>query len=55
MSKGGFGTVYEAWDELLKRKVALKVPLPDLFDNPREIAAFQTEAQPLARFDLPEK
>lgn len=53
LGKGGFGTVYEAWDERLQRKVALKVPLPDLFDNPREITAFQSEAQTLARFDHP--
>lgn len=43
--RGGFAVIYEAHDPLLKRDIALKVPLADRFESDEAIQRFQREAQ----------
>ena len=45
LGRGGMGTVYEALDPTLHRKVAVKVMLQDLAENPDFHARFLREAR----------
>ena len=49
---GGAGIVWEAWDELMKRTVAVKL-LPSDRSSPSEVARFLREANVLARLSHP--
>jgi predicted Ser/Thr protein kinase len=53
LGKGGFGLVYLAYDEQLKRPVAIKVPHHKLVDRPEDAAAYLTEARTVANLDHP--
>ena len=46
---GGMGIVYEAEQESLGRRVAMKIFAPTLFSSPRQIRRFEREAQAAAR------
>jgi serine/threonine protein kinase len=48
LGRGGFATVYRAWDPLLNREVALKVLLPHLAGDARLRARFLAEARVIA-------
>ncbi len=50
---GGFGIVYGGWDENLNLPVALKEIHPELLRQETALAAFQAEAQLIARLDHP--
>ena len=50
LGEGAFGKVYRCYDDVLKRSVALKVPLSQLLDS-REL--YLAEAQVLARLEHP--
>ncbi len=45
LGQGGMGTVYEALDPLINRKVALKLMVPGLVENPELRTRFLREAQ----------
>jgi tetratricopeptide (TPR) repeat protein len=45
LGRGGMGTVYEALDPLINRKVAVKTMIPGLADNPELRERFMREAQ----------
>ncbi len=45
LGRGGMGTVYEALDPLINRKVAIKTMIPGLADSPDLRARFLREAQ----------
>ena len=53
LGEGGFGIVYLARDEELKRKVAIKIPQPDAIFTLGDIEAYLIEAQILACLDHP--
>ncbi len=46
-----FGRVYEADDPLLKRSVAIKVPLRNRFGTDSDLASFLNEARHAAALD----
>ena len=48
LGRGGMGCVYEAWDERLRRKVALKVLLPQLACDEESLARFLREGRAAA-------
>jgi eukaryotic-like serine/threonine-protein kinase len=48
LGRGGFATVYRAWDPLLRREVALKALSLDLSEEPDMRRRFLAEAQALA-------
>lgn len=48
LGRGGMGCVYEAWDERLRRKVALKVLLPQLTCDEESLARFLREGRAVA-------
>ena len=51
LGRGGFGTVYEGWDQLLKRLVAVKVL--HKARGPEQLQAWMEEAQTVASLDHP--
>jgi eukaryotic-like serine/threonine-protein kinase len=53
LGQGGFGVVYLAHDEKLRRRVAIKVPHRELLVRPVDIDAHLTEAQIVAGLDHP--
>ncbi len=56
LGKGAMGTVYEGWDPIISRKVAVKtVRLPDAadIDAQEELARFKREAQAAGRLSHP--
>ncbi len=53
LGRGGMGVVWEACDEILKRKVAVKVLRPEMQDHPTERERFLTEARLVAVMDHP--
>jgi serine/threonine protein kinase len=53
LGKGGFGLVYLAHDDQLRRLVAIKVPHRRLVDRPEAAEAYLTEARTVARLDHP--
>lgn len=53
VGRGGFAEVYEATDQSLQRRVAVKVLLPQLSEDPAFLAGFAREAQQVARLEHP--
>jgi serine/threonine protein kinase len=53
LGRGGFGTVYEAWDEVLERTVALKLAHLNQFGNERACNEFLEEARSAAKLRHP--
>ncbi|MBI3466749.1 MAG: DUF874 family protein [Planctomycetes bacterium] len=53
LGAGAFGAVYRAYDPLLEREVALKVPHPELVDNPRAVERFLRESKAAAQLRHP--
>ena len=52
LGKGGMGAVYLGHDDRLKRKVALKVMLPQLAADPKSRVRFLREARTAGQLDL---
>jgi serine/threonine protein kinase len=53
LGKGGFGRVYLAVDEELRRQVAIKVPHSNRVSRPQDVEAYLAEARVLAGLDHP--
>src|SRR5271157_3093565 len=53
LGKGGFGLVYLAYDDQLKRPVAIKVAHARLIAQPSDAEAYLTEARTVASLDHP--
>jgi eukaryotic-like serine/threonine-protein kinase len=53
LGKGGFGVVYLAHDEQLRRFVAIKVPHAKLVSQPEDAEAYLIEARTVANLDHP--
>jgi len=53
LGRGGFGTVYLAYDQQLDRYVAVKVPHPELIAHPEDAELYLTEARTVANLDHP--
>lgn len=53
LGSGGMGTVYEAWDEHLSRVVAVKVLLPERFNDATARLRFEREARCLVQINHP--
>ncbi len=49
IGRGGMGTVYEAWQRSLQRRVALKVLSSQISSNPTAVQRFQREARAAAK------
>ena len=49
VGQGGLGRVYEAWDEKMGRKVALKLLRRGMFANDEDLRRFQEEARVVSR------
>jgi WD40 repeat protein/serine/threonine protein kinase len=50
---GGFGIVYQAYQQVVERDVAIKVILPEFADQPDFIRHFESEAQIVAHLEHP--
>ncbi len=53
LGRGGFGIVYRAFDPVLRREVALKIPRADALVDANCLARFQREARAAAGLDHP--
>src|SRR4051812_10243148 len=53
LGKGGFGVVYLARDEQLRRRVAIKLPHPRLVARPEDALLYLAEARTVANLDHP--
>ena len=53
LGQGAFGRVHLAFDEELERRVAIKVPAPDRFQNPGDAERYLAEARIVATLDHP--
>jgi hypothetical protein len=53
LGEGGFGVVYLAHDDQLRRPVAVKVPHHKLVARPEDAEAYLTEARTVAGLDHP--
>jgi formylglycine-generating enzyme required for sulfatase activity/tetratricopeptide (TPR) repeat protein len=53
LGRGSFGRVFLAYDDALKRSLAIKVPNPDRIMRPQDIEAYLNEARVLAKLDHP--
>ena len=53
LGDGGYGRVYRAFDEELKRRVAIKVPLPRRVSRATDIESYLAEARIVACLDHP--
>jgi len=53
LGKGGFGEVFQAFDDDLDRPVAIKVPRPERVSRPEDIEAYLNEARIVASLDHP--
>jgi serine/threonine protein kinase/formylglycine-generating enzyme required for sulfatase activity len=53
LGEGGFGVVYRARDDELRREVAIKVPQGDRVATPADVEAYLAEARILAGLDHP--
>jgi eukaryotic-like serine/threonine-protein kinase len=51
LGKGGFGSVYLAYDEQLSRPVAIKVPHAHLLSRPEDAELYAVEARTVANLD----
>jgi len=51
LGQGGFGRVYLAHDDDLKRSVAIKVPNPERISRPEDVETYLNEARILASLD----
>lgn len=53
LGSGGFGIVYRAWDPLMRREVAIKVPRPEALASGDMQRRFEQEARAAAKLDHP--
>lgn len=53
IGKGGMGVVYKAYQQSLRRNVALKIIPERLLNTPEQIARFKIEAESAAKLDHP--
>jgi hypothetical protein len=53
LGKGGFGEVFQGYDDDLDRQVAIKVPRPERVSRPEDIEAYLNEARIVASLDHP--
>ncbi|QEF97611.1 Serine/threonine-protein kinase PknB [Stieleria maiorica] len=53
LGKGGFGSVYLAYDDELRRHVTIKVPHAHRIKRSKDVNAFLTEARTLAKLEHP--
>src|SRR5271157_3221069 len=53
LGKGGFGEVFQAFDDDLNRPVAIKVPRPERVSQPKDVEAYLNEARIVASLDHP--
>jgi serine/threonine protein kinase/formylglycine-generating enzyme required for sulfatase activity len=53
LGRGGFGLVYLAHDDQLRRPVAIKVPHPERVARPEDAEAYLSEARTVANLDHP--
>src|SRR5262245_34811337 len=53
LGKGGMGVVYQAYDELLNREVAIKFLAPEWLGSGEISSRFQREARAVARLSHP--
>ncbi len=53
LGRGGMGAVFQAFDPVLEREVALKVMLPETAGDPEQKQRFEREARAVARLSHP--